>query len=438
MATKTDKNELIKSIGQDLLTYLKTGTIYPVPIISSFDFEIEDIEALISIHFLLTDEVEKFIFNLPENIRELKISTKTGHILRYLDIKGQIDWNRTINEWQNTNDKLRYICKEKTREFSTPENIVLKEFLRIVSSICKKILKKYEATERKGWLKKIYEIKQILNAVYDKNIYLAQVDDYIINHRIVDKVKKSRKLIYRECANLLSKYNKLTQMNFDLKEVYQLLADTNIFPDEDNKLFELYWVVRILKECTSNKKMYVMDGKNNLVAKWHDDYFVYELYHDSTGDNELLFKISIDEILGINNEYVERTLQVINEAKQYSRIFIGNAGRERFDNLWGGRPDIIILKRRKTDGELIKLILCEIKYTNNKDYALQGLFELLEYVHYVKDKSGHFINSQQYSNNDEVQIQGFLFVDNIEIDETKNDDNIKIFNISSKNLPREI
>ena len=55
-----------------------------------------------------------------------------------------------------------------------------------------------------------------------------------------------------------------------------------------------------------------------------------------------------------------------------------------------------------------KIIIGEIKYTNNEETAKQGLKELIEYCQLVKYKG-------EYIQDDEIEIIGLLLLDKIEL-----------------------
>ncbi|HHV17562.1 MAG TPA: hypothetical protein GXZ27_01695, partial [Thermoanaerobacterales bacterium] len=69
---KTSKEELMKAISGDLIIYLKSGYLSPKPFLNKLNLNIDRIENLIKIHFLLLPEVRDYILNLPLLIRNLK------------------------------------------------------------------------------------------------------------------------------------------------------------------------------------------------------------------------------------------------------------------------------------------------------------------------------------------------------------------------------
>jgi len=91
--------------------------------------------------------------------------------------------------------------------------------------------------------------------------------------------------------------------------------------------------------------------------------------------------------------------------------------------VWGGRPDILI-EKRDSDGKIVTVFIGEVKYTDDKNYAIKGLKELLEYSVLAKYKDEYFekIKNLFTKNN----IKCCLFIDNIQDFNIKADDNVKL------------
>ena len=78
------------------------------------------------------------------------------------------------------------------------------------------------------------------------------------------------------------------------------------------------------------------------------------------------------------------------------------------EDLWLGRPDILILKRRP-DGGLANVFIGEVKYTINSEYAYQGLRELMEYMA-LAEYNDEFVTPYGTTFESNI-IKGALFVD---------------------------
>lgn len=58
------------------------------------------------------------------------------------------------------------------------------------------------------------------------------------------------------------------------------------------------------------------------------------------------------------------------------------------DLIWQGRPDILVEVYERHSNQLVKPFIGEVKNTSDIGYALQGLEELIDYIHFVKDRRG--------------------------------------------------
>ena len=153
-------------------------------------------------------------------------------------------------------------------------------------------------------------------------------------------------------------------MNFDLyqDEVYRLLSNTFINIADDNTLFEFYWVFRLIKENAISEKLYVIDEGNNKVASWEDEVYFYDIYHNSTGSNELTFQVLLEELEHVDNEYAKRKVMSLKKAGEIVSALFGSESYD-FKSIWSGRPDILVEVINKNTSKLEKLIIGEVKYT---------------------------------------------------------------------------
>jgi hypothetical protein len=204
----------------------------------------------------------------------------------------------------------------------------------------------------------------------------------------------------------------------DSSEAKELLKNTFIRPDKEDVLFELYWIIKIIKQFEDRIYSLIEPG-GNLVARWKQDEYEYKIYHDSIGSFEFKEKMdAIDEILKDKDNFLGRELKVLEKIEQLSGL--------RIDSLWGGRPDILLEKFDKNDN-LISIFIGEVKYTQNKDYAIKGLREILEYMALIKQK-GEYVETYKHLFRGLGKVKGCLFLDRI--------DNFKIHII--KDFPLQI
>ncbi len=444
---KATPKVLIKEIAEDFSQFLKKGKFAEFQsVCKKIYLNIDNIETLLRIHFILTrknDEnqvgVIDFIHALPERIRRIKTTTKSNIEISEGEIKGRINWKKTIEKmmihYPIGSTSIAYDKKE--RDYEIPENLVLKQLLNIIWEIVNTDLKPFLDNKYnwlKNWIDKS-ELKKSLNLLYLKNIYLKKINlnKNKINNRMINSALKSRNILYREAALLLSRYHRIMNFEFEEKEAEELLRNTFIIPERPEVLFELYWIILLLKKfkevCKNLEYKLIKPDQPNLIAKWEHNNRIFKIFHDSTAN--LKFRENVNDLrkeledkLKIeykdDDNYFSRGLKIHDKLKELAHL--------ASDSFWGGRPDIIIKVFDKN--ETLKLIVIgEVKYTNYRNYALSGLRELLEYMAFVREKTvkkEYFEKSPQLFE-DSVKLIGVLFTDYIENFNVKMDEkNLKV------------
>ena len=426
MSTKTSKKKLLRLIEDDIILYLGSGklsnSIFELDKIN-LNIEKEGLNKLLDIHFLLSKNVKEFILNLIDNLRKFNTSTRKQEILTRGQIKGSVSWSKTLQARNNINpkDKTIFKCNENYKNFNTKENIVLKYFLSKIYSIIK--TESFKNYENYDWFKDIQSMKRILENIYLKNIYLSRVDisNFKLNDRILEDVSKNKNMLYKKAAKLLKYHKNLKDLNENT--IRELLKNTFIELSDESTLFELYWILKIIKNNAKNQELYILEKnkENNMVAKWKNDSKIYTIYHNSSGSDEISFNTTVDEIRNVENEFIKRQVEVIDKTNEFANKIFDSS----YNGLFNGRPDILIEIRAINSDKLIKVILGEVKHTTNKNYSIQGLKELLEYCKFIKDKkTSKFIS-------DNIEIEGLLFLDNIDINNNQCE-NIRIITMKDE------
>jgi hypothetical protein len=439
---------LLDEIAEDFTQYLKSGNLNIGSFSKKIDpnLNIDNVEKLLKIHFVLTERRDKnevgvidFIDQLSERIRRIKTTVKKRTDLFKGEIKGRVCWKDTLNYRYNQNpkDKTLFICDRREKNYEISENLVLKRLLQVIHGIVYEDLRvaieeKYEWV--KGWTIEEEKLKEMLNRIFFRNVYLRRIDltNIKITDRMISRAKRSRQPLYREAATLLSRYRKLMNYEFDPEEAKKLLENTFIKPEKIEVLFELYWVIKIIKDNFENPKFRLIVPGENVVAEWESGEYLYKIYHDSCGSFQ--FKESIrylDEQLEDKDNYLGRELKVIEELERIAKKHLQ-------DTLWGGRPDII-LEKYDAEGKIVSLLIGEVKYTDDKAYAIQGLKELLEYIALIKESGRYRVKYENLFENLE-KIRGCLFLDTIAEWDIEGEDNIQVvmFGEDSKKLERVI
>ncbi|MGV3026130.1 hypothetical protein ACED96_10460 [Clostridium thermobutyricum] len=400
------KEEIIKFIEKELIIYLKGGKLSINPYLKDLNLNIDNLEKLLKIHFLLDEEVLSYIKGLKINIRRLNTSINKEEILTKGNIRGNILWHKSIIKRYSINPKdySIFICKENFKNHISKENLVLNELLKILYEIVNEtsdlIYDTYNL-DKEDLLKNIN--------VYKKNIYLSKIEEKYITDKMINSVINSRNKFYSQSAKLLKRYKKI--INLDEDEVENLFKRTFIDILNDWTLFELYWIVRIIKENTKNAKLYILDDKNTKVAEWRDNENIYTIYHNSTGSNEISFKVDLEEISDIENIVINKRREIINETNNIAKKIFPNI-RERYSKVFNGRPDILIEIRNINNKKLNKVVIGEVKYIKDTNNIIQGIKELLEYIKFIKYKQNN--KYEYFSELDiDLEVEGLLLSENL-------------------------
>jgi hypothetical protein len=418
---KVPKENLLNEISDDLNQFLKYGDLSPFTREIDPNLNIDNLNKLLRIHFVLTkgNHVDRsgvidFVERLPQRLRRIKTTTQKETELFEGKVRGRIAWSDTISERykKNPKEKKSFICEKKEKKYNIAENLVLKRLLQIIHTIIHSDLK-VAFKEQYKWLNEWIdgkELKNTLTRLFLRNVYLKRIDiaKITVTDRMINRAMKSRNVLYREAAELLGRYNKLMAHEIDPSEAKELLRNTFIKPDKADVLFELYWTIKIIKlfRTPEDPKFNLIEPESkNIIAIWEKDGHEYKIYHDSTGSFE--FKEKADEIilkLEDKDNFLGRELKVLKTMEQLTGL--------KTDSLWGGRPDIL-LEKYDNKKELISIFIGEVKYTQSKDYAIQGLKQLLEYMALIKQKRKYFEPYESLFKG-VGKIKGCLFLDYID------------------------
>lgn len=404
---KKSAEELLEEISDFLVIYLKSGKILLNSFLKKTDLAISEQEQLFKIHFLLQEEVRDFVSELPELIRHFKTSTHIAQDMNYGEIRGQIHWQKTINERIRVNyrDKTIFYIQARNREYTIKENIVLSELLHIIYNLLFHELDS-KRLENFHWFATWGSLKKIVQHIVQKNVYLSRVrrDQFNVTDRMILDTLKQRNPLYRRAAKLLQQYRSIVAGVLSHEELKRLLSETFIQPQNVDVLFELYSVVKLMEKNTKQAELYLIDGVNNLVASWNDEVYEYRLYHDSVGSGAVQFFIDVDEVKRVVHPVMEREIAAIEETERITQQLFQKNFTATY---WSGRPDILVEVYRNDTKELARVVIGEVKYTPNIGYAMQGLKELIKYMKLAKDESTDFLEQN-------VPVHGVLFTGMIE------------------------
>jgi len=398
------QEDLLEEVAAYLHTYLKAGTMKLDSFSKKIHHQIDDFEKLFIIRFLAKEETKAFVARLPILLRNFKTTTSVQKEVNIAEVRGAIDWEETIRlrSQQNYRDKLTFVTSENRRSYDTQENLVLKESLMVLYHYLFKepyVARFFEQAYFKEWK----ELRKHLSDALRQNVYLKRVSQIDVSDRMIQNTRKHRNPLYRQAASLLARYRQFMRGHFDQAELEALLRETFIMPHEVEVLFELYWVIQVMKRHTETSTLHLIDGRGNLVASWEDHTYHFELYHDSDGPADLTWSVHTKELLENENTYTKKLYDIHQETKVLSRHLFN---RGKSDLHWQGRPDILLVKRRKETDKIESLTIGEVKYSNNLATVSNGLHELVTYMHLLKDKGAY---------NEKIDVKGLLCIKDMDL-----------------------
>ncbi|MDB2239155.1 hypothetical protein [Halorubrum ezzemoulense] len=143
---KTTEETLVQDIADNFQTYLRKGVRFDRVIGSAHtDLDIDDIETLLRIHFVLTDAdgnqskvgVLDFMRQLEDRIRQMKTTTSPESFQYRGEIRGQIDWQGTVKTRARAGrlDEPIFVCTQPEEHYNIDENLVLKRLLSVIHEI---------------------------------------------------------------------------------------------------------------------------------------------------------------------------------------------------------------------------------------------------------------------------------------------------------------
>ncbi|MDM5326835.1 hypothetical protein [Neobacillus sp. CF12] len=419
------EEELLEEISGFLHGYLKAGKVKINSFLSKVNLNISNLEQLLTIRFLLKEKTIVFVRELPLLLKRFKTTTVIRTDTHIGEVRGQIDWGQTTKERlsRNYRDRTIFSTNESIRSYSTPENLVLKKLLGILYTILfnDAYIKGFEHAK---WFSQWQDVKGNVLYAFKKNIYLQRVEDCQVSDRTIQKTLNHRNKIYRNAAKLLLSYRRLINGDYSENDLKILLRETFIVHEKVDVLFELYWVVQMIKQNSEKSQLHLLDGSQNMVATWESNSHVFNIFHDSTGSAGIHFLVSLNEIENSNNLYLRQKFRSLTSSRELAESIFGKR-KER--HLWQGRPDIIVEVYQKTTNELVKLFIGEVKNTSKIDYAVTGLEELLEYIHFVKNHKGEYLLDSP------TTVQGILCVGDLPYNHDISVDVVRVVNRGKEN-----
>jgi len=361
--TKKDRSEVLGYIKPILHRFLFREALpnLEVPLKNLIGLTNEELNYLKTVHFLLSDEVEELIDELPKLLRNLSHSTHKELVESRGIIRGRIDWNMTFKERysQGFNDPSLFVCHPSTKMYDLPENQLLNFILWKIRILTENINlgvneELLYAETWKDWQDKIVsrylKVKKI-----SKNVYFQQISMPLsIKPKTVQKAYRHRNQSYDIVAECYELYEKLFITND--QDVLRELIETQTFePLNNDKLFEIYVLIKlldILDNSDGELKIGLLQPGQNYTAEYVSDNVNICIFYQKMP--------SIFKNCSINKD-----------------IF-------KFYNLNVSlrRPDIV-LKIESENKKYYQLI--EVKRSKDRNFIVDSVYKVLGYIHDFED-----------------------------------------------------
>lgn len=129
-----DEEDIVEELTQDVFSYVMHGGVPEDFAVNALAADIKnrfaDYSELVQIHFLLQEDVQNFVENLPDRVRSMKTETRRRSETRNGSIEGRIDWSETFRERNSRGrNPALFVCETRNEHYNTPENMVLKRLL---------------------------------------------------------------------------------------------------------------------------------------------------------------------------------------------------------------------------------------------------------------------------------------------------------------------
>lgn len=384
-----NRPELIEELTQDIFAYVMQGGFPPEEFAASvkprgLDERFNDFQLLMDLHFILKDDVVKFVEELPQHLRQIRTETESVVRERRGTVDGHINWGATIKRrnTQNPLDNSLFLCENRSEDYDIGENLVLKKLLAVIHQTLTEseeyLIEEYEWVQQtwKGNQQLIEELSHIV----ERNVHVRRIRDpetYEPTERMMTAAENARQPVYRDAAELIRARERL--LSGDPEELQRMLETTAITPDDENRLFELFVLFRFvetierLQNATPRFNTIATDRQE--IARFEGEKDLY-LYHDNSASDRDLSFLSEPDAEGRPLTRAEKVQEVaLSIANNYFR------DRNPFRN-HTGRPDMIVLEIVSENDH--EYLIAEVKNSINTDTIRKGIKETLEYLAFLR------------------------------------------------------
>jgi len=412
-----DRDALLDRLSEDVLAYVMHGS-FPERHIArelspdELDERFHDYDSLVRLHFVLRPEVVDFVERLPERLRSLQTRTEsTTHTTRGT-VDGQINWSETfrIRRRKNPRDSGLFVCENRSEDYDTDENIVLKRLLSIIHQTvtdCERYLSRDYEWVNDRW-RNGTDLIRTVRETFRRNVHISRIRSpaaYEPTERMLQRAGEAREPVYRDATRLLREYRRV--IDGEPEAVSNLLEQTAITPQDDETLFELFVLFRFVEAIEQFSEdrfeLRTIESGRQEVARLSDDEREITLYHDSAARAEGLRFVS--DVEAKDPSGLSRTERIQYEADELAdEYFVNEKFRTRT-----GRPDVIVLEI--DSGDELEYLITEVKYSDRSETIVKGIEETLEYLAFIR-RDGELLHDPSAMFGD--GWNGMLVVDDLE------------------------
>jgi hypothetical protein len=360
---KSEHDQITKYVCDNLWRYIRkySNEKENVDIIYELTkLELQDLQNLAEIRFILSKELSEFICHSAlKIINRLSKTSQYETIVHRDKLHGRIDWQKTIAYRSGYgNSKNIYAVVMRNQLYDLPENRLFLFILKEIQAICRKYLM-YSSSENidlsedlnrdREWTQTArfleFRIERLLSNPFVKQIVTLKT----IDENIIELTKNNRNQLYRNLAHiaellLSTKHTPIKYLNVELKG--QILQPLNY-----DTLFEIAVLFNLLDTAKLNgwieEKIGLIGGKSKFSSILTKEDMSFEIFTQTLP--EIFQKISLyGSILDLYG--------------------LGSTLR---------RPDIIV---KISNSKSSKFIIIEVKRSEDRKYLVDGAYKLLGYL----------------------------------------------------------
>lgn len=367
-----NKEQLLQEVLPYLVTYVQDGIVNIAPYVHD-TLHVERLADLLKLAIYKQRATREFIEAFT-SAHYLHRQNTTKQATSVGEVRGNIAWQPTIHK-QLTHSKQHFVMQQPNASQHRDEQDVLSFVVCTLRMWYEQDLF-LQSFHTRSWH------APFVNAMpaFMQATMRLTMPQRPISSRAITRMQQHKQSLYRQAAYLYAQIEALMARRYSAHMLQQALTEFFIVPKHTDVLFELYWIVRLIRQ-QQNVTFYVNDGKTRPIASWQLGETIVTIYHNKAKTPHTQFYTTFHELHGAH-PFVQATKAA---AAQFSDAAQAMFGRKQTNVVWRGRPDFIV--EYVKDDVLTHVVIGEVKYTSSKAYMKQGLAQLLRYMHFMKATS---------------------------------------------------